>query len=157
MIAAGIISGVGAAFQALSAGAAAKQNAAIADFNKQVALRNRQTALAVADAEARDKVREGRRQIGSIRAAYGASGLDLSGSPLDVLEDTVSEQMTDVRRTQYKGELKAAGYSDEAANYQMKSDLYKQEASFAPVTAMLGFAKGVAGGFASSQASMLRV
>lgn len=131
----GIMSGItgmmAAQAQGEAAAAAANQNAQIAEYNRQVAERNKATALAEADAEARDVSRENRRTMASIRAAYGASGLALEGSPLDVMEDTALEQELDVAKTRYKGQLRAIGYQDEAANYKMKAELHRMEAASA--------------------------
>lgn len=150
----GIMSGVmgmmSAQAQADAQADAAEQNARIAEYNRQVAERNKNTALAEADAEARDVARDNRRQLASIRAAYGASGLSLEGSPLDVMTDTALEQELDVNKTRYKGQLRAIGYQDEANNYAMKRDLYKSEASHARSSGGIAGAAALFGGLAGA-------
>lgn len=142
----GLVSAVGSLAQASAASAAANKNAEIAEYNMQVAQRNKATALAQADAEARDLARQNRRQLSQIRVAYGASNLDMGGTPLDVLEDTSLEQELDVLKTRYKGQLRAIGYEDEANNYKMKAELHRMEAKSAKTAGFIG----AVGGFFNS-------
>lgn len=128
-IGSGVMGAMAARQQGEAAAAAAEQNARIQDYNKQVALRNRDTVLAQTEREAENKMRDNRRQLASVRAAYGASGLALSGSPLDVIEDSALEQSLDVATMRYKGKVQAAGYTDEAENFNLKSRLYRMESA----------------------------
>lgn len=149
-----VVSGVVGAMGALAEGrakeAAANTNAAIAGYNRDVALRNRGIVLSQADADAKDSQRELTRNLSSIRAAYGANGLALEGSPIDVINDTATEKSYDTAKILYKGEIQGAGYTDEANNYGMKQTLYKQEADSAPTIAGLSavtkFFSGVGAG-----------
>lgn len=86
--------------------AAANRDAQIADRNKRVADQDRQIAARTAELAAEDKRRENRRTYASIRAAYGTSGFELSGSPLDVLSDTSVEMALDERRIEYEGQVR---------------------------------------------------
>lgn len=86
---------------------AARYNAAIADRNAQIA-----TDQANQDAQQQQRV--ARQRIGAIRAGYGASGVDVAGSPLDVLADSASQAELDRQTILYKGKLRALGYSDSA-------------------------------------------
>jgi hypothetical protein len=139
MMALGVIGAVGSAAAGMmgamasanAATAAATQNAQIAEYNREVAERNRLAALAQGDAEANDQRRDNTRVLSHIRAQYGASGLSVAGSPLDVITDTALEQELDVKKGLYKAELKGIGYRDEANNYAMKRDLSLMEAESA--------------------------
>lgn len=106
-VASGAISAAGA----MSAGQA-QANASV--YEAQVAQRNAKIARNQAETDQEDQRRENRRQMGAMRAAYGASGLELAGSPLDVLADTAIEQELDVARIGYRGELRAIGEKDKA-------------------------------------------
>src|SRR5688572_29095657 len=106
-LASGAMSAIGAIQQGNAAAAAAEQNARYAEHNALVAERNRATVLSQTDSEAAGQQRDNRRQLSQIRAAYGASGLALEGSPLDVLEDTALEQELDVSTIRYSGQIKA--------------------------------------------------
>lgn len=149
-LASGVMGAMGAMAQADAAADAANKNAQIAEYNRQVAERNKNTVLAEADAAARDQSRDNRRVMGSIRASYGASGLSLEGSPLDVMEDTALEQELDVSKTRYKGELQAIGYKDEAANYKMKAELHRMEAASATRAGGISAVGAIFGGLAGA-------
>lgn len=118
----GALSSAGAASaQAEAAANAAQYKQSVARRNQQIAEQKRQLALQQARIDAEDKRRENRRKLSEIRASYGASGIDLAGSPLDVLEDSALELELDARRIQhagqvkgYEGALQILGLQDEA-------------------------------------------
>lgn len=75
---------------------------------------------------ATDAIRMGvmaRRNIGSMSATYGASGVTKSGSVLDVLSDSASQAQADSDNFKQQGALKAgaldaqAGFDTDKANY----------------------------------------
>ena len=84
----------------------ADRDAQIADRNKRIADQDRIIAVRTAELAAEDKRRENRRTFASIRAAYGSSGFELSGSPLDVLADTSVDMALDERRVEYEGQVR---------------------------------------------------
>ena len=49
-----------------------------------------------------------------IRDRYGASGVTVDGSPLDVLEMAATNGELDAQNIRYKGLLRATGYNDTA-------------------------------------------
>lgn len=97
---------VGAIQQARAEAAAFEYNAAIDARNRQIADQDRRYNVQLAEVEADDKRRENARTMSSIRTAYGSSGLDLGGTPLDVLEDTALELNLDVRRIEQEGRVR---------------------------------------------------
>lgn len=113
------LSGAVSAYGAYQQG---QSQAAAATYNAQVADRNATLARQQADAEGDDLARQQRRQMGTLRAAYGAAGIGLAGSPLDVIEDTALEQATDINRVGYTGELKAIGMQEKAALYRAEAE-----------------------------------
>ena len=123
-VASGVVGAMGAMAQGKATADAANYSAAVADRNAKIA-RNQ------AAVEQDDQRRENVRQLGAIRAAYGGSGLEMAGSPLDVLEDTSIEQELDVARIGYRGELKALGEND-------KAELARVEAANAKKTGQIG-------------------
>lgn len=82
-------------------------NRQVAERNEKIARQDRIQAIRTSQIEAEDKRRENRRKLSSIRAAYGSSGLELSGSPLEVLSDSSIEMALDERRVEYEGEVRA--------------------------------------------------
>jgi len=97
------IGAIGAIQSGNAASAAASYNAKTADRDAVVADQNRKLAITQSRIDAEDTRRDNRRTLASIRANYGASGLSMAGSPLDVLEDTAVEQELDARRVEYEG------------------------------------------------------
>lgn len=146
---AAILSVVSGVIGAIGSMQAANAQAAAANTQAAIAERNKRTVLAQADAEAVDKTRENRRQLATVRAAYGASGIDLAGTPLDVLEDSASELQYDVSKIRYQGELRAIGYQDEAMLKRMEA---KQAKASGPISAV----GKLFGGFSSAGSSLMR-
>lgn len=95
LVAAGV-SAVGAV-----AGGVSQMNAAnaAADYEKKAAAEN-----------ARRQSVDARRQLGKMRAGYGASGVTMAGSPLDVLEDSAREAELDRLTILQSGKLRAKRY-----------------------------------------------
>ncbi len=140
----GIIGGVISAIGSLQQ---ANAQAASAEYNAKVAERNKRAVKNQTESEIEDRQVEHRRQLGSMRASYGASGLQMEGSPLDVLEDTATEQAFDISKIRYQGAMKAEGYSEQAA-------LYKLEAKSAKTAGWIGAGSALIGGLQSGLANM---
>lgn len=95
----------------MAASAVAQGNAAKkqGQFNARVQARNAAVARDQAAAEiARQRI-AARKTIGSMRAAYAASGVTVEGSPLDVLEESAAAAELDTQTLRYRGELRAQG------------------------------------------------
>lgn len=138
-IAGGVISAMGA-IQSANAQAAA------ADYNKEVAKANKRTVHAQTEREIEDRQLENRRQLGSMRAAYGANGLQMEGSPLDVMDDTATEMNYDIAKVKFQGAMQEEGYDRQAA-------LYKLEAKSAKQAGTIGAASALIGGFSTGLSS----
>lgn len=113
--AAPFLTGGFAALQAVGAiqqGQAAK---AAANYNAQVADNNAAMARAQAAENARRQRIMGAKALGSIRAGYGASGVTLEGSPLDVLEESAMNAELDALSIEHAGLVKSLGFQNEAA------------------------------------------
>ena len=108
----------------------AKRNAAYAnanqsDLNADIEDQNTKLAVRQQQLDAEDKRRSNRRALSGIRAAYGASGFTMDGSPMDVLEDTSVEQELDSTRIDYQarerrrsGTLSILGHKGDARSYR---------------------------------------
>lgn len=132
--AASIASGVVGAMGAMQQGKAASD---AANYQAQVADRNAKIARQQAAVEQDDQRRENMRQLGAIRAAYGGSGLEMAGSPLDVLEDTSIEQELDVDRIGYRGTLRALGETDKANLARAEAENAKSAGAIGAVSSIL--------------------
>jgi hypothetical protein len=108
-------SALGALSSAQSQSAAAKYNAKISENN---ALAAKQQAAADEDRQRRLSVQA----IGAQRAAYGASGVSLEGSPLDILEQSAYNAELDAQTIRWQGEVAAAGYGNQAILDRSKSN-----------------------------------
>lgn len=105
----------GTAVSVYAAVQSGKQQSAAAKYNQQVAQQNAQAAKEQGAEAALEKQRETAQKIGSMQANYGASGIDAStGTPLDVLTDSVRQGTLDSLTVQYDYNLRAAGYTDTA-------------------------------------------
>jgi hypothetical protein len=96
---------IGTIQQGNAARASANYQASLDERNATLAEQDRVQAIRTADLAASDKRRENRRQLSSMRAAFGSSGFELAGSPLEVLSDSAQEMALDERRISYEGEV----------------------------------------------------
>jgi hypothetical protein len=78
------------------------------------------------------------KRLGSMRAAYGASGLSLEGSPEDVLVDSAKNAELDALSIRHAGELKARGFNDESIRARNKAATYRDNAYFGAAGTLLG-------------------
>jgi hypothetical protein len=146
---------------ALRAGDAAQDsaeyNASILERNRVLAEQDRTRNINTARIDSEDKSRENRRRLATIRAGYGSSGLELAGSPLDVLSDTAIEMSLDERRIEFEGQVKGReGYLkamglQEQANLERRSGKDAKSASY--LNAGSSLISGVTGA-ASSYSSL---
>lgn len=138
---------VGAAVSAVGTFSAASQAAKGKKFEQQVAERNARAARKQAAIDAEDTRRETRRRLASIKAAYGSKGFTLSGSPLDVLEDQAAEFELAAQRESFSGEMRAVGFTDQAAASRMEARALRTSAT----VGLIGGAVNVAGaGFSAA-------
>lgn len=93
----------------------AKAQADAAAFNIEIANRNEATAIAEGEVDTADVRRNNLRNLGAIHAAYGASGLAMEGSSLDVLMDTAVEGEISARRTMYQARVRGMDAADKRA------------------------------------------
>lgn len=106
-----------AAYEAAKYQAQVERNNATAERNK--AIQERQKG----EQEAAQKRREVARIIGQQRANVGASGVEMSGSPLDVLTDTALQGALDVAMIRHNAEIKARDREFTAQNFDAQSEL----------------------------------
>lgn len=108
---------MGAIQQASAESAAAKRQAQIDERNRVLADQDRQLAIRTSQIAAEDQNRENRRRLADMRAQMGSSGLELAGSPLDLLTDTSIEMALDTRRTEFEGRVRGREGAIEMQNY----------------------------------------
>lgn len=146
MVVGTLVSAVGAIQQGQAAAAAARTNAEIADRNAKVA-----RATAAQDAETKD--RENRLRLGAIIANYGASGVSMAGTPLDVLGDSARQAEFEKQTILYKGDLRAMGFEDSASLDRANAKAAKRAGYFKAGSALLSGAGNIAGGLGTPTAA----
>lgn len=127
-VASTVMSVVGAISSGNAEAAAQKQAAAVAERNRILAQQDAIRAQQTAQIASEDLGRSNRRQLADLRANLGASGLEFSGSPIDVLADTSIEMALDQRRTLYEGDVRARDGQVEASNYAAQADAARMKA-----------------------------
>ncbi len=90
--------------EAAATAKAEEENAVIAQQNKVIANAHRVVDVQTAEADAVDSEQATRRNLASIRAAFGGSGTSMAGSPLDALTDTASVAARDTSRIRQEGQ-----------------------------------------------------
>lgn len=145
-VASGVIGAVGAMQQAEAQARAAEYNAKIQERNALIADQNRKAAIETADVAASDQRRDSRRVMAQMRAAYGASGLELAGSPLDVLEDTALEQELGAQRIEFEGRLRAREGAISMLGMREDANLQRMEAGAARTAGGIAAIGSVVGG-----------
>lgn len=144
-VAAGVVGYMGAKQAAEANAQAAEYNAKIAERNAIIADQNRVTAVRQSDIDAEDHRRETRRIMASIRTAYGASGIEIAGSPLDVLEDTALERELDTERIRFEGKVRSRegaiqmlGLEEEATLSKMRAQNERTAGRYAAFGSLIG-------------------
>lgn len=101
-----VVSAIGQINAGNAVAASSEYNARVAERDAVVADQNRKYTLEATQRDVEDRRREGRRQLAAVRASYGNAGVELAGSPLDVLADTALEQELDVSRVEQEGRMR---------------------------------------------------
>lgn len=100
------------------------------NFNAAVDERNATLATQQGDAEALMEARRGEKRLGAMRANYGASGVTVEGSAMDVLENSASDAKLNEQNIKYNAHLKSIGFSENAildryrAHYMLTASQY---------------------------------
>lgn len=135
-IAALVLTGVGGAvsvigqLQAAQAQAAALQREAdIAERNSKIAEQDRIQAIKSSQIAAEDKRRRNAALLSEMRANIGSSGLEYTGSPLDVLQASSTEMALDERRIEYEGKVAGRNKALEILGFKESADASRASAS----------------------------
>ena len=138
-----VIGAAGTVMGALSANQNARWQSAMSQSNALASERDAQWATAQAKYNEDLSRQNAARVKGSQRAAIGASGLDFSGSPMDLLEETAVQSEIDAQQIRSQGEFSAGSARFSAAGSRLQAQLYNQQGATA-----------LTGGFISAGASL---
>lgn len=141
----GVVSAVGQIAAANAQAAASEYNAKIQERNAIVAQQNIQNSDQATQAELDNKRREKRRTMAAIRAAYGASGVDIAGSPLDVLTDTSMELEADINTTAQEGRIRKRELGMQKQGHKEQAQLDRMSASASRTAGFFGAIGSVVG------------
>ena len=128
MLAGTVMSAVG-----VTQSATAQQNAAL--YNARLEEINAVTAHDQTSADVARFERESRKQLGSIRAGFGATGN--TEDALSVLADVESQMELDRATIQYRGDLRAFGHEQSSKLNRMAGDVAAQEGALKSASAFL--------------------
>lgn len=98
----------------------------LGNYNAQIDEQNAVVARQQAAVDEMRQRRMGRKRTGAIRAAVGASGIQMAGSAMDALADSIMEEELDAATIKYQGELKARGLRQSATGSRFEGQAAKQ-------------------------------
>jgi hypothetical protein len=136
MSAAGAAQGVGGLLEASGHAAEGEARAAAAEYNAKSAEQNAKLSVAQAREEERRLRVMSRKQLGDMRANYAASGVQMEGSPLDVLEESAATAELDALTVRHGGQVKAAQARSEASLQRFQGE-YAKAAGYLKATTTL--------------------
>lgn len=120
-----VLAATGTAIGAASAHQNAQYQASMAQSNALAAQREADYARQQAAYNENLQREQAAKVRGAQRAAIGASGLDFSGSPLDLLEETAFQSEIEAQQIRRQGEFSAASSEFDAAGSLLKSRAYR--------------------------------
>lgn len=129
---------IGTAVSVIGALNQGQQQQQASEYNAAVARNNAIAARQQAEANAAAQQRKARVQIGAMRAGYGASGVGLEGSALDVLESSAAMAELDRQNILYGGALRAQGYESTAGLELMRGENAVTGSYFSAGSSLLG-------------------
>lgn len=115
-----------------------KAGRAAAEFNARVNDRNARATAANTKEQVERERRMSRRRLGAMRAAVGASGINLDGSALEAIADNAGEMELDVLTIQHEGKLKELGYQSDAEADRMRGRYLNKAGMLNAASALLG-------------------
>lgn len=113
-MAAALVAG-GAALGAVSAIRSGNAEYQAQQYNAQMAEQNAALAESQAAEEERRQRVLAKKQLGDIRASYGASGITQEGSPTEILEESAANAELDALMIRHGGQVRASQYRNQAA------------------------------------------
>jgi len=138
---------VGAGVGAVGAIQSGRNSETLGNYNARIDEQNAVVARQQAAVDEMRQRRMGRKRTGAIRAAVGASGIQMAGSALDALADSIMEEELDAATIKYQGELKARGLQQSAAGSRFEGKAAKQRSyTSAASTVLLASSKYMGSG-----------
>jgi len=130
MVGGGAVSAYGQMYQGQAAAAAG-------EYNAQLAERNAEDSLVQAKEEERRHRMISRNQLGDMRANIGASGVQVEGSVLEMLEDSAANAELDSLNIRHQGQSRAVQFRNEARLARFGGQTAQQGAYFGAASSLL--------------------
>lgn len=137
---------IAAAGTAMSMQASQQQSAAgqaAAGYNAQINMQNAQIARQEAAADEAKLRVSAKKSLGAARANYGASGVQIDASALDVLEESASNAEMDALTVRHKGALKAWSFEANAGLNLLEGNNAKTAGNIGSASALISGAGSV--------------
>jgi len=151
-IAMAIIAGAGAYMQHEQQAKTLKGQAKVVDYNAQLAARDaRIEKQRTISAEERHR-REAAIRRGGVRAAYGVSGVQMVGSPVDVMADMAAEEELEALFIRYQGRAFEEKHSLRSQQLKNTAKFYHWGAKSARTAGYISTGLAAAGGFVQGEA-----
>lgn len=145
---------LGSIQQGNAAASSANYNARIQENNAKIAEQNSRFAAEQGAANAGVEQQKTRAQVGAIKAAQAANGVDVnSGSSVDVRSSAASLGMLNAITIRSNAARHAYGYQTEAASDRGQAALDRQQAKYAKTAGYVGAASSLIGGAAKGSQS----
>lgn len=130
-----MVGGIGAAKAGMASSEADYQNAATNQYNAGL-------AIAQSNEEARRQGVMAYKQIGQMKANYGASGITTEGSAMDVIQNSAANAQLDADTIRAGGAQKAWAYNRGASMDLLKGGAAQEAGGIGFASGLLGAAKG---------------
>jgi hypothetical protein len=135
--ASGIISGIAARKEA-------EANAEAAEYNADTAVENSKLVTRKWVEDVRRERVLNRRTLGSMKAAYGASGVTMENSAMDVLENSFANGEMNASYIEQEGRQSAAAYLREANMQRKRAKYYREGGTLSSAGALIGAGADIA-------------
>lgn len=140
-----ILMGISTAMSVSAANQQAQGKANMAAYNAGQARLAASRAEAQAKADADQQSRAAQKALGSIRAGYGASGVALEGSAIDILAESTTNAMLDNLSIKNKGYLRSEGLNSEAYLNDRAAQMAGDEGQMKSASALISGASSMYG------------
>lgn len=137
---------VGSVMQSGQQAAAAQAQANAAYYNAAVAQNNANAAMQAAYADKQQQDRKNRSRIEMVRSKYLASGVELEGTPGDVLLEETTQAALESDKILHRGKVQYSNYMNEANMYNYQGQVAESAGrSQSSGTLLGGIFSGVSG------------
>lgn len=122
-------------------------------YNAEISRQNASMVEASGALDAARQRKQVSRLIGTQKALYGGAGVELTGSPLDVMINTAAEGELDAQIIEYNTKVKSMGMMSQAAYDEKLAGIYERSGIFKAGSTLLTQGSQIALGYMGSPTS----